>query len=151
MQAYAASVSMISIGMRMALVQPGRVPTTKQTMKITNAPKSTAARGAKRDRNSASHSTLGMPMRIHVRIPTSLVLCSFTPGILEVVARAGRGHAAHLHVGKLAGARTGELGVDDVEAHVRAQPARERQARQQRSVAQVGDGDQLGVELVVRD
>src|SRR4051794_40079538 len=151
MQAYAASVSMTTRAMRIALVHPGRVLTTKQTMKRTNAPKSIAARGAKRDRYSASHSTLGIPMRTQVRTPTSFIFCSFTPGILEVVARARRGHAADLHVGELAGTRAGELGVDHIDAHIRAQPSRDREPRQQRAVAQIGDGDQLRIELVVRD
>src|SRR5216684_5430853 len=131
----------MSIGMRVALVQPGRVPMRKATMNTMNAPKSIAAGGAKRDRYSASQSTLGIPTMTHVRIPTSFIFCSFTPGILEVEARARRGDAPHLHVGELTGTCAGKLGVDEVDAHIRQQPPGERGAREKRSVAKIRDGD----------
>ena len=76
-QVNAASVSKTSIVMRIELPQPGRVPTTKPMMKTMNAPKSSAARAVKSERYSASHSTVGIPTMIHVRIPTSFILCSF--------------------------------------------------------------------------
>ena len=64
--------------MRVAFVQPGRVPMMKATMKTMNAPKSIAARGANSERYCASHSTLGIPMMIQVRTPTHFIFCSFT-------------------------------------------------------------------------
>ena len=42
-------------------------------MNTMKAPKSIAARGAKRDRNSTSHNTLGIPTMIHVRTPTHVI------------------------------------------------------------------------------
>src|SRR5438105_9004870 len=75
---YAASVSMIRIGMRTALVQPGRVPMRNAMPNMRNAPKSITARGAIGERNSASQSTLEIPTRIQVRNPTHFVFSSLT-------------------------------------------------------------------------
>src|SRR3954465_6193107 len=151
-QTYAASVSTSSIEIFVGVPHPGRVPRRNAAMKMLNAVNSRSAWGATTDRYCVSHSTLGIATKLHVITPTHFIFCSFTfIEFLEIVPSAGRRHAPHLHVRQLAAARAGELGIDGVDADVRAPAQRQRSAREQRSVAQIGDGDQLDVELLVRN
>src|SRR5207237_6914907 len=100
-----------------------------------------------------SHIALGMATTTHVAMPIHVRLrasIGFMLAISVPQSEAERRHAPHLHVGELRSRAPADLGLDEVRAEVRAQLAREREARQRGAVAQAGDRDELDVDLLIR-